>query len=152
MSAPSSRSRCGAGPAETLYTKNFYQSIKSALRPGGMFVQQAENVWLHLDLIKKLLEFSRGIFESVDYNYTTIPTYPGGQIGFLLCSNKPGVDFLKARPLADALVANAQLQYYSEHIHTASFVLPAFAENVLKLHAARHHHHGAHHHHGHEHK
>lgn len=115
-------------------------------------MQQAENVWLHLDLIKKLLEFSRGIFESVDYNYTTIPTYPGGQIGFLLCSNKPGVDFLKARHLADALAPNAQLQYYSEAIHTASFVLPAFAEAVLKLQAARHHHHAHAHAHGHAHE
>jgi len=132
------------GPAETLYTNAFYQSIKSALRVGGVFVQQAENVWLHLEIIQKLLSFAKGIFESVDYNYTTIPTYPGGQIGFLLCSNKKDVDFRHpTRKVADALVSGASMKYYTERIHHASFVLPAFAEEVLKVEHTHHHHHHA---------
>jgi len=133
------------GPAETLYTNKFYQSIKTALRTGGMFVQQAENVWLHLEIIQKLLSFAKGIFETVDYNYTTIPTYPGGQIGFLLCANKKDVDFRHpTRKVADALVPGAAMKYYTEHIHHASFVLPAFAETALKVEHVHHHHH--HHH------
>ena len=29
------------------------------------------------------------VFPSVDYAFTTIPTYPSGQIGFLMCSTSP---------------------------------------------------------------
>lgn len=33
-----------------------------------------------------MMDFCKGIFPVVSYAYTCIPTYPGGQIGFLLCS------------------------------------------------------------------
>jgi len=122
------------GPAETLFTKSFYDSLKGGLRPGGIIVQQAENVWLHLDIIKKLVDNSKGIFKSVDYCYTTIPTYPGGQIGFLLSSNEEGKNFREPlRKIHDAFVQNASLEYYTEAIHRAAFVLPRFAAQHLKL-------------------
>jgi spermidine synthase len=34
-------------------------------------------------------EFCRGLYPVVDYAYTTIPTYPSGQIGFILCGLNP---------------------------------------------------------------
>ena len=45
-----------------------------------------ECIWLHIPLIKSVLEFCRRLFPVVSYGYTTIPTYPSGQIGFILCS------------------------------------------------------------------
>ena len=45
-----------------------------------------ECIWLHIPLIKSVLEFCRKLFPIVSYGYTTIPTYPSGQIGFILCS------------------------------------------------------------------
>ena len=44
-------------------------------------------MWLHLDLISGVMENNRKIFPVVKYAYTTIPTYPSGQIGFVLASN-----------------------------------------------------------------
>ena len=43
-------------------------------------------MWLHLDLIGEVLKHCKEVFPSVDYAFTTIPTYPSGQIGFLMCS------------------------------------------------------------------
>ena len=45
--------------------------------------------WLHLDLIKEMRHFCKSLFPVVDYAYCTIPTYPSGQIGFMLCSKNP---------------------------------------------------------------
>lgn len=45
--------------------------------------------WLHLDLIKDMQHFCRSLFPVVRYAYCTIPTYPSGQIGFMLCSKNP---------------------------------------------------------------
>ncbi len=104
-----------------------------ALRPGGIVVQQAENVWLHLDIICKLIEFSKNRFRTVDYAYTCIPTYPSGQIGFLFSSPADVNMRRPARALADALVPGAKMTYYTEAIHAASFVLPAFAADKLQL-------------------
>lgn len=33
----------------------------------------------------QVLQFCKGLFPSVRYGFTTIPTYPSGQIGFVVC-------------------------------------------------------------------
>ena len=48
--------------------------------------------WLHLELIKEMHTFCKTLFPVVDYAYCTIPTYPSGQIGFMLCSKNPVSD------------------------------------------------------------
>ena len=53
------------------------------------FYFTGECIWLHLDLIKEMHDFCKTLYPSVDYAYTTIPTYPSGQIGFILCSLNP---------------------------------------------------------------
>lgn len=49
-------------------------------------IRLGESIWLHLDLIKQIVNFSRDIFPSVAYAFASTPTYPSGTIGFLLCS------------------------------------------------------------------
>ena len=43
-------------------------------------------LWLDLSLIKSMVDFSKDLFPVVNYGFTTIPTYPCGQIGFIMCS------------------------------------------------------------------
>ena len=70
------------------------------------------------------------VFPSVDYAFTTIPTYPSGQIGFLMCSTSPGA--VLRRPVREPAPAlQAQLKYYDPAVHAAAFVLPRFAEAVV---------------------
>lgn len=45
-----------------------------------------ECLWLDLSLIKSMVDFSKDLFPVVNYGFTTIPTYPCGQIGFIMCS------------------------------------------------------------------
>ena len=73
------------GPASVLFEDSFYGSCSRALRPGGIMCNQGECVWLHLDLIAPVLRFCRTVFEQVEFFYTSVPTYPSGQIGFVLC-------------------------------------------------------------------
>lgn len=95
------------GPAESLFQLQFFQSIRDSLNPdGGILCTQGECQWLHLDLIQNLVKSCRNIFPVVKYGdlryslfshssapaYTTIPTYPCGQIGFLVCSTFPTED------------------------------------------------------------
>lgn len=91
----------------------------------------AENQWLHLDLIKDLKKSCGEVFPVAEYAYTTIPTYPSGQIGFMVCSKDPKADVSKPlRTLSDEKEAELY-RYYNKHIHAASFVLPTFATKVL---------------------
>jgi len=114
------------GPAESLYQQPFYCLMKESLCPGGIVCTQAECQWLHLDLIKNLMDFSKPLFNHVNYAYTCIPSYPCGQIGFLLGSMRENDCKVPLRRLDGAI-----LNYYSEEIHRSAFVLPEFARRKL---------------------
>jgi spermidine synthase len=47
-------------------------------REHGLVCAQAESLWLHLPIIKELASMCHEVFQggSVQYAYTTIPTYP----------------------------------------------------------------------------
>jgi spermidine synthase len=91
---------------------------------------QAESIWLHLDLIEKMMAFIRRVYPAVTYSITQIPTYPSGTIGFFIATkdgrpvNKP------VRQPEAALLDNCQ--YYSTDMHEKAFLLPAFAARKLQ--------------------
>jgi spermidine synthase len=61
--------------------------MKEALADGGIILAQGECQWLHADLITSMQQFCQKLFKNTKYGYTTIPTYPSGQIGFIVCSD-----------------------------------------------------------------
>lgn len=62
--------------------------MKQVLAPGGVIATQGECLWLHLPLITTVLQACAEVFASVDYAFTTVPSYPSGQIGFILASTE----------------------------------------------------------------
>ena len=87
MKHVNNKSICKSGPAESLFQESFYSLLKSALKPPhGIICCQGESIWLHLNLIKKIVTFARDIFPTVSYAFASTPTYPSGTIGFLICS------------------------------------------------------------------
>ncbi|KAK9840073.1 hypothetical protein WJX74_002937 [Apatococcus lobatus] len=129
------------GPAEVLFQKDFFEAMHRALKPGGIVCTQAESMWLHMDIIKELARMCHEVFANgtVQYAFTTIPTYPSGQIGFMICSKhseKP-LDPRKPSQAAPEAAAGSQhgpLRYYSSDVHSAAFVLPKFAREALLQH------------------
>jgi len=113
-----------SGPNCGLFSENFYDACKRALAPGGILVFQAEYHLLHLGLVADLLRKCRPLFAHVDYYCAAVPTYPGGGIGFLACSQSADVK----RPVRDA---PAGCKCYSKEMHVAAFVLPAQSRNAL---------------------
>eukprot|EP00163_Fabomonas_tropica_P007157 TRINITY_DN16821_c0_g1_i2.p1 TRINITY_DN16821_c0_g1~~TRINITY_DN16821_c0_g1_i2.p1 ORF type:complete len:192 (+),score=43.67 TRINITY_DN16821_c0_g1_i2:444-1019(+) len=116
------------GPAHTLFEKPFYALLHDALRDGGIVATQGECLWLHLDLIKGMSEFCRELYPTVQYAFTTIPTYPSGQIGFMLCSKGGSLKEPRRTP-TEAMQDG--LKYYNPEVHRAAFVLPQFAKKEL---------------------
>ncbi|KAK4376846.1 hypothetical protein RND71_003142 [Anisodus tanguticus] len=125
------------GPAQELFEKPFFETIARALRPGGVVSTQAESIWLHMHIIEEIVANCRQIFKgSVNYAWTTVPTYPSGMIGFMLCSTEgPAVDFKNPiNPIDDESGPKtlAPLKFYNSEIHQASFCLPSFAKRVIE--------------------
>ncbi|RXN11754.1 spermidine synthase [Labeo rohita] len=120
------------GPAESLFKESYYQLMKTALCEGGILCCQGECQWLHLELIKEMRTFCKTLFPVVDYAYCTIPTYPSGQIGFMLCSKNPKTNFREPeRELPRDEIESMNLKYYNPEIHRAAFILPEFARKEL---------------------
>ena len=126
------------GPAETLFQPQFYDAIRHALAPGGIACAQGECIWLHLPLIANVLTACGDIFPTVNYAYCTIPTYPSGQIGFILCSLDPAPNALTQPKRAPSSEFQSNLRYYTPAIHTAAFVLPRFAATAIENATSRH--------------
>ncbi|ODN00125.1 Spermidine synthase [Orchesella cincta] len=120
------------GPAESLFGEKYYKMCQEALKPGGIICSQGENMWYHSKIIRTMLDFCKTMFPKVSYGYTCIPTYPGGQIGFLLCSKNPDTKFEEPlKELSEEDVENMNLRYYNASIHRAAFILPQFAKKEL---------------------
>jgi spermidine synthase len=119
------------GPAETLFQKPYFELLNDALTENGVITTQGENLWLHLPLIASLKKACSEVFPVVEYAYTTIPTYPSGQIGFMVCC-KDATRNLR-EPLREWTREEEEklCRYYSKDIHRASFVLPNFARQKL---------------------
>lgn len=120
------------GPASALFEKPFFEKIYRILKPGGVLCTQCESIWLNMNTIIELAHIHLDIFGkskgTVNYAYTTVPTYPSGQIGFMI-SSKPGSndnDFKTPKRYPDG-----DLRYYNHDVHRAAHVLPDFATTLL---------------------
>lgn len=114
------------GPAASLFQKPFFQLISDALTPDGNACSQGECLWVHLPLIRELRDTTASIFPTVEYAFTTIPTYPAGQIGFTMSSKAQG------RDLKTPLREIPDCRYYNAQVHRAAFVLPEFGRAMLE--------------------
>jgi len=114
------------GPAEALFEKPYFQLLHEALTPGGNISTQAECLWLHLPLIESLRRTTLEVFETAEYAFTTIPTYPSGQIGFLVCSTSPN------RDLKTPLRTVPNTRYYNPAVHKSAFILPEFGRALIE--------------------
>ncbi|KAG2399707.1 Spermine synthase [Vigna angularis] len=129
----------GDGPAQELVEKPFFDTIAKALRSGGVLCNMAESMWLHTHLIQDMISICRETFKgSVHYAWASVPTYPSGVIGFLLCATEgPPVDFVNPiNPIEELEGANEhkrELRFYNSEMHSAAFALPGFLKREVSL-------------------
>ncbi|XWS37962.1 hypothetical protein CRYUN_Cryun19dG0089800 [Craigia yunnanensis] len=136
---PRVRLHVGDGPAQELVEKPFFETIARALRPGGVLCNMAESMWLHTHLIEDMISICRETFKgSVHYAWASVPTYPSGVIGFLICSTEgPPVDFVNPinpiEKLDGAYHHKRELRFYNSEMHRAAFALPSFLKREVRL-------------------
>ncbi|ESW27402.1 hypothetical protein PHAVU_003G199000 [Phaseolus vulgaris] len=125
------------GPiAEVLADKCFLDSVANALRAGGVLSAPADSLWHKNFVVADTIDKCKNIFKgSVNYAWTTVPTYASGVIGFMLCSTKgPPVNFKRPiNPLNPEQngVAKGPPKFYNSEIHSAAFCLPSFVDKAI---------------------
>lgn len=117
------------GPAECLFQQPYYELLEKKLTKNGIICCQAESIWFDLDFIANLVAINKKIYKKVAYASTIVCTYPGGQIGFLVCGKDSSLDFKK--PIHKFDEDKLGLRYYSKEVHESAFVLPLFVQKKL---------------------
>ncbi|XP_018396194.1 PREDICTED: spermidine synthase [Cyphomyrmex costatus] len=120
------------GPAENLFKRSYYQLLKSALKPGGIIASQAGTAWANLDQVCNTFQHCKNVFPVTTYAVTSVPTYPTGQIGFVLGSLNEQTNFEEpVKVFSDKDLNDMSLMYYNDKVHRAAFALPRFVEKAL---------------------
>ncbi|MCX7816245.1 MAG: polyamine aminopropyltransferase [Syntrophales bacterium] len=119
------------GPAERLFSQEFFELCRRILNDEGVFVSQTEspydvNLKAHVPVIFSRL---RAVFPRTMMYLANVSTYPSGLWSFAFSSDRydPIEDFRKDRFERDGLV----LKYYNADIHRAAFVLPNFVREII---------------------
>lgn len=117
------------GPAEGLFSAEFYQHVHEALRDEGIMVAQTESPFLVRDrkLIKRIHQDLGELYPLVKLYLAYVPIYPTGMWSFTLASKKH--DPLQVKPED---IVDTNTRYYNQNIHYAAFVLPNFVTEMFK--------------------
>mmetsp|Transcript_77561 Transcript_77561/g.186051 ORF Transcript_77561/g.186051 Transcript_77561/m.186051 type:complete len:176 (+) Transcript_77561:115-642(+) len=125
------------GPAEKLFSKEFYVNAHRILKPGGVVCSQGECVWLNEGLIATMVKDYGACFASAEYASIQVPTYPSGQIGAFLArkATASGGEVSCRHPRREPEAM--ELRYYTPEMHAAAFALPAFLKRRLEVQATK---------------
>ncbi|WP_432663894.1 polyamine aminopropyltransferase [Wukongibacter baidiensis] len=115
------------GPAEVLFSEDFYVSLKNSLKDDGIMVCQSQSPIFHKDVLKKTHNILKKHFPIVRTYKAVVPSYPGGMWSFTLASSK--YDPIKAN--VEKLVKNTK--YVNSDIFNSCFSLPNFMKEDLEL-------------------
>lgn len=121
------------GHSASLFAESYFKLLKKALKPGGIICSQAGFPWLEIETAKRAFFSCRKHFENVEYATVSVPTFPSGQIGFIVASVDDGVDLTKPkRVFSRDEMKELKLRYYNEEVHTAAFALPNFVQDTAR--------------------
>lgn len=114
------------GPAEGLFSREFYKNVHEALNPEGIMVAQTESPFLHGELIKRIYEDISANFTYANPYTCVIPTYPGAFWTFTMGSK--AIDPV-TKKIDDTIELDTK--YYIKELHNSYFMLPPFFKNQL---------------------
>lgn len=113
------------GPAQGLFTPEFYHSIYEALGEDGIMVAQSESPLLEPEIIQTVMTGVKQSFVDTRLYLAAVATYPTGLWSFTLGSKKPIGNTLRSN------LSDFPTKYWSRAMQDACFVLPPFVQEIL---------------------
>ncbi len=103
------------GFAKSLFSVEFFTSIKNCLRANGMFVTLSESLHFHKDIVIEVQETMKSVFPVVDLYTAPLATYGGNWWTFSVAS-------MKLDPREILKTDTIETKYYCRDIHRNSFL------------------------------
>jgi len=123
------------GPAEGLFSVDFYTNCYNALKEKGVLVAQGESPKFNEKAFAELNKTLQHIFgkNNAPISLFFVPTYPTGMWSFQYgLKGNVAVSRLKDSFRVAAFVNQEGLRYYNENIHEASFATPNFVKKLVE--------------------
>lgn len=115
------------GPAEQLFTEQFYRHLYRLLDQDGMLVVQSESPIFYADYFKNTYKNMNKVFPITRVYLASIPTYVSGPWTFTVGSKRYQPD-----KIGDDRVVPGGLKYYNKEVHQAAFALPQFINKMIE--------------------
>ncbi|GBD99553.1 spermidine synthase [bacterium BMS3Abin07] len=112
------------GFAKSLFTIDFFKSVKDALGDDGMFVTLSESLHFHKDIVLEIQETLKMVFPIVDLYTAPIATYAGNWWAFSVASMRYDPREMQKNFTIDT-------RYYSEEIHRNAFLPPGLYRKLM---------------------
>lgn len=125
------------GPAQGLFSTQFYQNCYKALKDDGILVSQGESPKFNEKVFVELNSTLKEIFgeKNTKISLFYVPTYPTGmwsfQYGLKNISKNNLIEKITDQNKIDDFVNKNNLRYYNSEIHQASFALPNFVKKLI---------------------
>jgi len=113
------------GFAKSLFTVEFFKSVKDALTDNGMFVSLSESLHFHKDMVIEVQEALKLIFPIVDLYTASLATYAGNWWTFSAASKKLNLRTMRRKYAIET-------KYYSDEIHNQAFMPPGMYEKLMR--------------------
>jgi len=113
------------GFAKSLFTVEFFKSVKDSLSPEGMFVTLSESLHFHKDMVIEVQEAMKLIFPVVDLYTAPLVTYAGNWWTFSAGSKKHDLRQMRRQYRIDT-------RYYNDEIHQQAFLPPKMYEKLMQ--------------------
>ncbi len=120
------------GPAEGLFTEEFYRHAHRILKDPGVMITQSESPRFNVKVFKEIYALYRKLFgnDKVHCYLISVPTYPTGTWSLAYCA-KGDVSPVADEKRQNALLSAHATQYYNAEIHRAAFALPNYVKTLL---------------------
>jgi len=121
------------GPAEGLFSSEFYTNCQRALTANGLLVTQGESPMFNSETFVELNNCLKTIYgaDKVSTLLFQVPTYPSGIWSFQVAS-KGGVNpAVPQQELAQSFEQDNKLNYYNSDLHSSAFALPNYVKRML---------------------
>lgn len=112
------------GFARTLFTPEFFASVRNCLKEEGMFVTHSESFLFHRDTVVNVQEILKKAFPVVDLYASPLATYPGNWWTYAVGSMKLSPKEVRRR-------FEIETNFYDDEIHTQSFITKKLYEKLM---------------------
>ncbi len=115
------------GAGKSLFKYKFYKNINKILSSKGIAIFQSGVTFLQESETKKVIKNVKNIFKKNGILLTVVPSYIGGFMALVWCSNK--IDMVNKKVIKRHI--KVQTSYYNDEIRKGAFYSPNFIKFIL---------------------